>query len=57
MKKDKAIEILNDLPSEFDVEQLIERLILIEKVEEGLNQIREGKVIPHESVKEISEKW
>ncbi|MEB2779519.1 hypothetical protein [Algoriphagus persicinus] len=57
MKKYKAIEVLNDLPGEFDVEQLIERLLLIEKVEEGLNQIKEGKVIPHESVKDITQKW
>ncbi len=57
MKKDKAFEVLKDLPNEFDVEQLIERLLFIEKVEEGLNQIKEDKVIPHETVKEISEKW
>lgn len=57
MKKDKAIEVLNEMPGEFDLEELIERLIFIEKVEYGLDQIKKGKVISHESVKEISQKW
>ncbi|RAI95330.1 hypothetical protein [Algoriphagus yeomjeoni] len=57
MKKDKAIEVLNELPGEFDIEVLIERLIFIEKVEAGLEQIKEGKIIPHEAVKDISQKW
>ncbi|MEB2774846.1 hypothetical protein SYJ56_05980 [Algoriphagus sp. D3-2-R+10] len=57
MRKDKAIEVLNELPVEFDVELLIERLIFIEKVEAGLEQIKKGKVIPHESVKDITQKW
>ncbi|REG92024.1 hypothetical protein [Algoriphagus antarcticus] len=57
MKKDKAIQVLNEMPCEFDIEELIERLIFIEKVEEGLDQIKEGKVNSHESFKDISQKW
>jgi predicted transcriptional regulator len=57
MKKDKAIQVLNEMPKEFDIELLIERLLFIEKVEEGLEQIKEGKVVSHESVKNISQKW
>lgn len=57
MKKDKAIAALSEMPSEFNVEELIERLIFIDKVEAGLDQIKTGKVITHEKVKEISQKW
>jgi hypothetical protein len=57
MKKDKAIQVFNEMPAEFDVEVLIERLIFIEKVEAGLKQVEQEKVKSHQAVKEITEKW
>jgi predicted transcriptional regulator len=54
MKRDKAIDTLKELPQEFELEELMERLVFIEKVEKGLEQAKEGKVTPHEKVKEIS---
>jgi predicted transcriptional regulator len=51
MKRDKVIETVNDLPQEFELDELIERLIFAEKVEKGLKQADEGKVVPHEDVK------
>jgi predicted transcriptional regulator len=57
MKRDKAMETVKEFPQEFDLEELIERLVFIEKIEKGLQQIDEGKTIPHEQVKEIIKKW
>lgn len=57
MKRDKVIESIKELPQEFELETLIERLIFIEKVEQGLKQIDEGKTISHERVEEIAKKW
>jgi Zn-dependent alcohol dehydrogenase len=48
---------LNKLPETFTIDELIDRLIFIEKVEEGLDQSKEGKVISNEDVKDIIEKW
>jgi len=45
------------LPDSFTIDELIDRLIFIEKVEQGLKQSAEGKVISHEEVKKIIEKW
>ena len=56
MRRDKVIESIKELPQEFELETLIERLIFIEKVEQGLKQIDEGKTIPHEQVEEIVKK-
>ena len=42
MKRDKAIETVKEFPQEFDLEELIERLVLVEKIEKGLQQIEEG---------------
>jgi predicted transcriptional regulator len=57
MKRDKAIETIKELPQEFDLDDLIERLIFVEKVEKGLEQLDEGKTVPHEKVKELTKKW
>ncbi len=57
MKRDKAIEAIKELPQEFDLDELIERLIFVEKVEKGLAQLDEGKTIPHDKVKELTKKW
>lgn len=57
MKRDKAIETINELPQEFDLDELFERLIFAEKVDKGLEQLDEGKIVTHEKVKEITKKW
>ncbi len=57
MKRDKAMETVKEFPQEFDLEELIERLVLVEKIEKGLKQIEEGKTVPHEQVKEMIKKW
>lgn len=57
MKREKAMETIKEFPQEFDLEELIERLVFVEKVEKGLQQIEAGKTTPHEQVKEILKKW
>jgi predicted transcriptional regulator len=56
MKKANAIEAINEMPNDFDLELLIEKLVFIEKVEAGLSQLEEGKTTPHEDVKELVKK-
>jgi predicted transcriptional regulator len=57
MKKDKVINTVKDLPEEFELDELLEKLIFIEKVDMGLAQVEQGKVIAHENVKEIVKQW
>lgn len=57
MKKEKAIETINELPAEFDLDELIEKLIFVDQVDQGLKQLDEGKTISHDNVKEITKKW
>ena len=58
MNKAKVIETLNSLPEEFRTEELIERLLFIEKVEKGLQDAAEGRTIPFEEVrKRFEDKW
>ncbi|HCZ37728.1 MAG TPA: hypothetical protein DHV26_17550 [Cytophagales bacterium] len=57
MKREKVIEAINELPQEFNLDDLIEKLVFVEKVEQGLLQLEEGKTVPHEKVKEMLKKW
>jgi len=57
MKKQKVLDAVNELPQEFDLEVLIERLILIEKVEKGLVQLDKGQAKDHDEVKQIVKLW
>ncbi|HEY9044570.1 MAG TPA: hypothetical protein VIN08_01680 [Ohtaekwangia sp.] len=57
MNRERAIEAVKELPQEFDLEELIEKLVFVEKVEKGLKQAEEGKTTPHHDVKEMVKKW
>ena len=56
MKRDKIIDTVRELPKEFELETLIEKLVFVEK-EQGLLQLEKGKTVSHEKVKEMSKKW
>lgn len=57
MNREKAIETIKDFPQEFDLDELMEKLVFVEKVENGLIQLQEGKATTHEKVKELVKKW
>jgi hypothetical protein len=58
MKKAVVIETLSSFDDEFDAEVLIERLLFIEKVEKGLKDVKEGRVLDiNEARQKFSEKW
>ena len=57
MKRDKVIDTVKELPKEFELEALIERLVFAEKVEQGLAQLKKGKTVSHDKVKELVKKW
>ncbi|HSI90792.1 MAG TPA: hypothetical protein VK927_06710 [Adhaeribacter sp.] len=52
MNKAKVIETMSSLPEEFKAEELIEKLLFIEKVEKGRQDVAEGKTVPFEEVKQ-----
>lgn len=57
MKKDKVIDTINELPDEFELDELFEKLVFVEKVDKGLKQLKKGKTLSHEKVKQMSKKW
>jgi predicted transcriptional regulator len=57
MNRDKVMDTVKELPQEFELEDLLEKLVFAQKVEDGLKQLNEGKTVPHEKVKEMVKKW
>jgi hypothetical protein len=57
MNKEKLIATINEMPQDFDMEVLMEKLIFIEKVEKGLEQLDAGNTITHEQVKQRVKEW
>lgn len=57
LRKLQAMETVKEFPQEFELEDLIERLVFLEKVEKGLKQVEHRKTVPHEKVKEMTKKW
>ncbi|HYG40027.1 MAG TPA: hypothetical protein VD908_15475 [Cytophagales bacterium] len=58
MRKSRVIETLDSLPEEFNTEELIEKLLFIEKVEIGMKDVSEGKTMSiEEAKKRFENKW
>ena len=57
MTKKAAIDAINDMPKDFNVDELIERLLVIEKIDEAEKDIEEGKVHTHSQVMKMVEEW
>ncbi len=49
--KERAIEALKTLPEHATIEDAIERLCFIAKIEEGLRQSDAGHLVSHDEVK------
>ena len=50
-EKQRAVEAVAALPDDATLEDAIERLCFIAKIQEGLRQSETGDVVPHEEVK------
>jgi predicted transcriptional regulator len=55
--KEKMINALQELPDEASIEDAMERLLFLSKVERGLYQANAGNTISHAQVKERMAKW
>ncbi len=54
MKKEDVIEAMKELPQDFELEKLLEKLVFMEKIKKGLSQLEQGNTVPHDQVKEMS---
>jgi hypothetical protein len=57
LTKNTVRQSIDNLPDSFTIDELIEQLIFVEKVEEGVKQSDEGTTISNDDVKSMIEKW
>jgi hypothetical protein len=57
MNRNKALDTVLEMPQEFEVEDLITKLLFIQSVEEGLEQSKSGNVLSFEEAKQKLSKW
>ena len=55
--KEKVLQVIQGLPDDASIEDAMERLLLLAKIDRGLEQADAGQTIPHSQVKERMAKW
>ncbi len=57
LTKNKLKEQIDKMPEDFSLDELIEKLILIEKIESGNKQSESGEVISENELENEIERW
>ena len=55
--KEKVMKAVRALPNDASIEDVMERLLFLAKIEKGLMQVDSGQTLSHVQVKEIMAKW
>lgn len=55
--KQQVFELIKDLPEEVDVDEIMYRLYLRQKLETAEKDVREGRIISHEEVVRETSEW
>ena len=57
LTKKQVLSAIKNMPDNFDTTDLFDRILLINKIEEGRQQIRDGKGLSTEEAKKKLKKW
>ncbi len=57
LDKKKVLQTINDLPDSFSIDEVIDRIVLLQKVETGLEQGRKGETLTTSEAKTRLKKW
>jgi len=55
--KQKMVRAVKELPADASIEDAMERLLFLAKIERGLQQADAGQTIPHKKVVSRMAKW
>jgi predicted transcriptional regulator len=56
--KETVRALLDRLPDECSLEDVLYHVYVVQQVQEGMQAVRDGRVIPHEQVmRELRRKW
>ena len=57
MTKEKILQSLKDLPDTFSIDELFDRIILLNKIEIGLEQSKSGQFNTTDQARDKLKKW
>lgn len=57
LTREKTLEIVRNLPEEFSIDELLERLMLLAKIEHALLQVENGQTVTTEEARKMLSKW
>ncbi len=57
LTKEKLLDSIKDFPSEFSIDELVERLVFVQKIENGIAQGERGETYTTEQLKGKLAKW
>ena len=57
LTKEKIIDGINKLPESFTIDDVLDQVILISKIERGIEQAENGQIVPDEEIDERIGKW
>lgn len=57
ISKTAVLAAIQDLPEAFDPDELIERIILLAKIEKGMQDFEDGNYFTTDEAKEALRKW
>jgi hypothetical protein len=57
LTKDAVINTISKFPDSFTLDELVDKLIFMDKVEKGLDQSLNNKVLTHEEARQRLAKW
>lgn len=57
LTKEKVVDSLRDLPPTFSIDDLVDKLLFLQKVEMGMEQSKQGETFSTENAKAMIEQW
>ena len=55
--KQEAIEAIQQLPDNVDLDEIVYRLYVINKIHQGMQDVEAGRTISHEELKREIKQW
>jgi len=57
LTKEKIKKSIDALPDDLTIDQVIDRIIMLDKIEQGLKDVEEGRLYSTEEVKAKLKRW
>ncbi|MEB2786463.1 hypothetical protein [Algoriphagus persicinus] len=57
ISREKVLEAVKNMPKEFSIDDLMDKLLLLNKIEIGLDQSKSGETFTADEAKKMIQEW